>query len=49
VWRVNTLPLFVRGVLSDIPRISGLLGMIFGLIEARRNEIRSQPTRWRPK
>jgi hypothetical protein len=30
-------------VFTDIPRISGLLGRIFGLIEVRRNEIRSQP------
>ena len=36
-------------ILADIPRISGLLDMIFGLIEARRNEIRSQLSRWQPK
>jgi hypothetical protein len=34
---------FLNGNLTDIPRISGLLGRIFGLIEVRRNEIRSQP------
>jgi NTP pyrophosphatase (non-canonical NTP hydrolase) len=32
-------------ILSDIPRIPGLLDAIFRLIEARSNEIRSQPTR----
>ena len=34
---------------SDIPRIPGLVGAIFRLSEARRNEILSQPTRWRSK
>ena len=29
---------------SDIPRIPGLVGAIFRLSEARRNEILSQPT-----
>jgi hypothetical protein len=32
-------------LLADIPRIPGLLDAIFRLIEARSNEIRSQPTR----
>jgi len=38
----------VRGgviIESDIPQIPGLLGVIVRLGEARRNEIRSQPTR----
>jgi hypothetical protein len=34
---------------SDIPRIPGLVGAIFRLSEARRNEIRSQPTRRQSK
>jgi len=41
----------VRGgviIESDIPQIPGLLGVIVRLGEARRNEIRSQPTRGQP-
>jgi len=30
-------------ILADIPQIPGLLGAIFRLIEAHRNEIRAQP------
>jgi hypothetical protein len=36
-------------MLTDIPRIAGLRDAIFRLSEARRNEIRSQPTGWQPK
>jgi hypothetical protein len=42
-YRAIQLKLPLRRILSDIPRISGLLGMMFRLIEARRNAIRSQP------
>jgi hypothetical protein len=39
----------IKFTFSDIPRIAGPSGTIFRLTEARRNEIRSQPTGWQPE
>src|SRR3984893_16859396 len=45
MWTEITRPQYERkavGYSTDIPQIPGLLSAIFRLIEARRNEIRSQ-------